>query len=102
MSPNCKMGYKDPRTAELVQFLKGKVGIQGLPIWSEFLKRGSTDGQIGPNFQRGKWGSTNRRFGPNFKKGIHGRPNRSIFKGESRDPGTADLIRILKKGSTNG
>ena len=48
--------------------------------------RESTDRQFGPNF---KWGNT----------GIQGPPVWSEFKnGECRDPRTAGLVKILKKG----
>ena len=137
MSPNCKMGYKDPRTAELVQFLKGKVGIKGLPIWSEFLKKGSKDGQIGPIFkekvgiqgppiwsefykrdprtakssiesvriEKGIQWSTDGWIGPNFKKkGPRTAEWVQIFKRKSRNPPTADFVGIFKRmtGSTDG
>ena len=66
-----KKGSTDGRIGPI--FFKGKLEIQGPPIWSEFQKR---DPRTAESVQ--------------------------ILKRESEDPGTADLVRILKKGSTDG
>ena len=57
----------DPRTADLVQILKGGGRDQRTADTIGIFKGGE--------------GSTDRRFGPNFygNEGVHGRPNRSNF-----------------------
>ena len=94
ISPNCKMRYKDPRTADLVgifkvdegihrppiwsMFLKGYAGINGPPIWYDFSRemQGSTNRRIRPNFKKGIQGSKDGPIGPNFKRGKQGSTDR--------------------------
>jgi len=97
-----KQGSTDSRFDP--NFKMGNAGILG-PLDHHLVRiikkgwQGSTDSWFRPNFKIRNAGILGPLIWSEFLKGnarIYERSNRSKFKGECRNPRTADLVRILK------